>query len=75
MGKLTEKLALYKDTFFVVQLLDHPTKQVVPKEPDENMYSELMDSRDTFLGQSRENHWEFCDLRRAKWSTSIMLYR
>nr|CAD2162159.1 unnamed protein product [Meloidogyne enterolobii] len=33
-----------------------------------------MDTRDNFLAKSRDEHWEFSQLRRAKWSTLNFCY-
>lgn len=37
------------------------------------MQSDIMDGRDAFLTTSRDKHWEFASLRRAKFSTMAML--
>ena len=43
-------------------------------DPDKLISRDLMDGRDAFLTMSRERHWEFSSLRRAKYSTMAMLY-
>lgn len=37
------------------------------------MQSDIMDGRDAFLTTSRDKHWEFASLRRAKFSSMAML--
>ena len=64
--------------FFVV-LLQPPqvgTASPLPgtTDPDQLIGCDLMDGRDAFLTMSRERHWEFSSLRRAKYSTMAMLY-
>ena len=48
-----------------------PTKKI--EDPDPVMSCDIMDGRDAFLTLSREKHWEFSTLRRAKFSTLAML--
>ena len=43
-------------------------------DPDQLIPCDLMDGRDAFLTMSRERHWEFSSLRRAKSSSQAMLY-
>ena len=43
-------------------------------DPDQLISGDLMDRPDTFLTMSRERHWEFSSLRRAKYSTMAILY-
>ena len=43
-------------------------------DPDSPMSCDLMDGRDAFLTLSRDKHWEFSSLRRAKYSTMCMLF-
>ena len=50
---------------------EEPSKNI--EDPDPLMQSDIMDGRDAFLTQSRERHWEFSSLRRAKFSTMAML--
>jgi len=44
------------------------------KDPDPLINSDLMDGRDAFLTMSRDKHYEFSSLRRAKYSTAGMLH-
>lgn len=81
-NKITDKLLGYlekhKDVFFTIRLFSPEDEEVVKRlpisDPDGLMSSELMESRDLFLGRSREEHWEFSSLRRAKWSTTNLCY-
>ena len=50
---------------------EEPTHKI--EDPDPLMQSDLMDGRDAFLTSSRDRHWEFASLRRAKFSTIAML--
>ena len=43
-------------------------------DPDQLICGDLMNRPDTFLTMSRERHWEFSSLRRAKYSTMAILY-
>ena len=44
------------------------------KDPDPLMNCDLLDGRDAFLTMSRDKHYEFSSLRRAKYSTAGMLH-
>jgi E1A/CREB-binding protein len=44
------------------------------KDPDPLMNCDLMDGRDAFLTLSRDKHYEFSSLRRAKYSSVGLLY-
>lgn len=60
--------------FFVIRFYnvgEEPTNKI--EDPDPLMQSDIMDGRDAFLTQSRDRHWEFASLRRAKFSTMAML--
>nr|XP_002156492.2 histone acetyltransferase p300 [Hydra vulgaris] len=64
----------FKEIFFVLHLhspANMPTKKI--EDPDPVMSCDIMDGRDAFLTLSRERHWEFSTLRRAKFSTLAML--
>ena len=72
--KLLTSIEKNRDVFFTIRL--RPPGQEVDKivDPDPLVASELMDSRDTFLSRARDDHWEFSELRRAKYSTMCMTY-
>lgn len=60
--------------FFVIRFYptgEEPTAKI--EDPDPIMSCDIMDGRDNFLTLSREKHWEFSSLRRAKFSTMAML--
>lgn len=65
-----------KEVFFVFLL--HPEELVQSLrpiiDPDPLINRQLMENRDTFLIMCREQHLEFSSLRRAKYSTLILLY-
>jgi E1A/CREB-binding protein len=80
--KVTDKLYLmlekHKDVFFTIHLFSPEEEEQAKRnpivDPDGLVSSELMDGRDTFLSRSREEHWEFSSLRRAKWSSTNLCY-
>ena len=67
-------LTLTLQVFFVIRFYptgEEPTAKI--EDPDPIMSCDIMDGRDNFLTLSREKHWEFSSLRRAKFSTMAML--
>lgn len=74
--KVYDTMEKLKEIFFVIRLHKHATTASLPpiSDPDALISSELMDSRDSFLQMAREKHLEFSSLRRAKFSTLVMLY-
>ncbi|KAM7538202.1 hypothetical protein Aperf_G00000064900 [Anoplocephala perfoliata] len=74
--KVYDTMEKLKEIFFVIRLHKHSTTASLPpiSDPDALISSELMDSRDSFLQMAREKHLEFSSLRRAKYSTLVMLY-
>jgi len=63
--------------FFVIRLQSNTgTASDLPeiKDPDSLINCDLMDGRDAFLTMSRDKHYEFSSLRRAKYSTAGMLH-
>ena len=81
MGKVMGLLERHKDVFFTVRLQNPPsTARGTTRDPDPltqlqgNNRSDLMDGRDAFLTMCRDRHLEFSTLRRAKFSTLVMIY-
>ncbi|VDM34683.1 unnamed protein product [Hydatigera taeniaeformis] len=74
--KVYDTMEKLKEIFFVIRLHKHGATASLPPivDPDALISSELMDSRDSFLQMAREKHLEFSSLRRAKYSTLVMLY-
>ena len=74
--KVYDTMEKLKEIFFVIRLHKHGATASLPPitDPDALISSELMDSRDSFLQMAREKHLEFSSLRRAKFSTLVMLY-
>ncbi|KAA3680711.1 E1A/CREB-binding protein [Paragonimus westermani] len=74
--KVYDTMEKLKEIFFVIRLHRHNSAASLPptSDPDQTIHSELMDSRDAFLQMARERHLEFSSLRRAKYSTMILLY-
>ncbi|KAA0201175.1 CREB-binding protein [Fasciolopsis buskii] len=74
--RVYEIMEKHKENFFVIRL--HPQNAVssLPpiKDPDPLVNSDLMECRGAFLEQAREKHLEFSTIRRAKYSTLVMLY-
>ncbi|CAH8581817.1 unnamed protein product [Heterobilharzia americana] len=74
--RVYEIMEKHKENFFVIRL--HPQNSVASlppiKDPDPLINSELMECRGAFLEKAREKHLEFSSLRRAKYSTLVMLY-
>ncbi|KAK4470612.1 hypothetical protein MN116_006149 [Schistosoma mekongi] len=74
--RVYEIMEKHKENFFVIRL--HPQNSVTSlppiKDPDPLINSELMECRGAFLEKAREKHLEFSSLRRAKYSTLVMLY-
>jgi len=54
----------------------HPPNTQLPAivDPDPLMACELMDGREAFLTLSRDRHCEFSSLRRAKFSSLVLLF-
>lgn len=80
VDRLFQQLEKHRDVFFTIKLFSPQDEQIVirqkPKieDPDPLISCELMDTRDNFLGKSREEHWEYSQLRRSKWSTLNFCY-
>ncbi|KAL3081271.1 hypothetical protein niasHS_012375 [Heterodera schachtii] len=80
VDKLFQQLEKHRDVFFTIRLFSAQEEQRVLAEkpriedPDPLVGCELMDTRDNFLAKSREEHWEFSQLRRAKWSSLNFCY-
>lgn len=80
VDRLFQQLEKHRDVFFTIRLFSVHDEQIIigqkPRieDPDPLISCELMDSRDNFLAKSREEHWEFSQLRRAKWSTLNFCY-
>uniref|UniRef100_A0A914I5F8 histone acetyltransferase n=1 Tax=Globodera rostochiensis TaxID=31243 RepID=A0A914I5F8_GLORO len=80
VDKLFQQLDKHRDVFFTIRLFSAQEEQRVLAEkpriedPDPLVVCELMDTRDNFLAKSREEHWEFSQMRRAKWSTLNFCY-
>ncbi|VDD83371.1 unnamed protein product [Mesocestoides corti] len=74
--KVYDTMEKLKEIFFVIRLHRNGATASLPPivDPDALISSELMDSRDSFLQMAREKHLEFSSLRRAKYSTLVMLY-
>ncbi|VDP85670.1 unnamed protein product [Echinostoma caproni] len=74
--KVYDTMDKLKEIFFVIRLHRHNSAASLPPttDPDQPVHSELMDSRDAFLQMARERHLEFSSLRRAKYSTMVLLY-
>lgn len=74
--KVYDTMEKLKEIFFVIRLHRHSSAASLPPiiDPDPPINSELMDSRDAFLQMARERHLEFSSLRRAKFSTMVLLY-
>ena len=57
---------------FLVVSLNAPSHPIAPpREPP--CANELVDSRMQFLDTSASRHWQFDELRRAQWSTMMLL--
>ncbi|KAA3672413.1 E1A/CREB-binding protein [Paragonimus westermani] len=74
--RVYEIMEKHKENFFVIRL--HPQNIVssLPqiKDPDPLINSDLMECRGAFLERAREKHLEFSSIRRANYSTLVMLY-
>ena len=75
-SKVLQMMEKHKEVFFVVRLHALHTISSLPPiiDPDSFICNDLMDGRDSFLMMAREKHYEFSSLRRAKFSTMVMLY-
>ncbi|CAG0891726.1 unnamed protein product [Darwinula stevensoni] len=75
-SKIFATMEKHKEVFFVIRL--HSAQSAASLEnlvdPDPLLDCELMDGRDAFLTLARDKHLEFSSLRRAKYSTMIMLH-
>ncbi|KAG5175261.1 histone acetylation protein-domain-containing protein [Tribonema minus] len=56
------------------QLARTPIARDETEETDENLFSEIFDTRQTFLNLCQGNHYQFDQLRRAKHSSMMVLY-
>ncbi|KAL3112410.1 hypothetical protein niasHT_016960 [Heterodera trifolii] len=80
VDKLFQQLEKHRDVFFTIRLFSAREEQRVLAEkpriedPDPLVGCKLMDTRYNFLAKSREEHWEFSQLRRAKWSSLNFCY-
>uniref|UniRef100_A0A915LWY2 histone acetyltransferase n=1 Tax=Meloidogyne javanica TaxID=6303 RepID=A0A915LWY2_MELJA len=80
VDRLFQQLEKHRDVFFTIRLFSVHDEQIIigqkPRieDPDPLISCELMDTRDNFLAKSRDEHWEFSQLRRAKWSTLNFCY-
>lgn len=74
--KIFVTMEKHKDVFFVIRLHSAQSAVSLPpiQDPDPIMVCDLMDGRDAFLTLASERHLEFSSLRRAKYSTMIMMY-
>ncbi|VEL37511.1 unnamed protein product, partial [Protopolystoma xenopodis] len=74
--KVYDTMEKLKEIFFVIRLHRHNSAASLPPivDPDSLVHSELMESRDAFLQLARERHLEFSSLRRAKFSSMVLLY-
>lgn len=60
--------------FFVIRFYpagEETTRKIEDSDPKK--FCDLMDGQANFLTLSREEHWEFSSLRRARFSTMAML--
>ncbi|CAG0903715.1 unnamed protein product [Darwinula stevensoni] len=75
-SKILAAIEKHKEEFFVIRL--HSAQSAASLEnlvdPDPLLDCELMDGRDAFLTLARDKRLEFSSLRRAKFSTTIMLH-
>jgi E1A/CREB-binding protein len=78
--RLFNHLKKQKDVFFTIRLFspDKEEAMMLRKseivDPDPLITCELVDTRENFLAKSRKEHWEFGQLRRAKWTTLELCY-
>lgn len=74
--KIFATMEKHKDVFFVIRLHSAQSAVSLPpiQDPDPIMVCDLMDGRDAFLTLASERHLEFSSLRRAKYSTMVMMY-
>ncbi|VDP20406.1 unnamed protein product [Soboliphyme baturini] len=65
-----------RTAFFVVTLNSrHVTVALPPvNDPDPIVHRDLMDDKENFLLTAYDRHWEFSNLRRAKFSTLALCY-
>lgn len=61
------------DEFWLINLFVAPHIQAI-EDPDPLINCQFMENRDTFLIVCREKHYEFSSLRRAKYSSLVLLY-
>lgn len=78
--KLTQKIYQIMETsgevFFVIKLNEQVTaaSNSPITDPDHLIPSKLLESRDSFLQRAREKQLEFSSLRRAKYSTMVIIH-
>ncbi|CAH8547179.1 unnamed protein product [Dicrocoelium dendriticum] len=74
--RVYEIMEKHKENFFVIRLQPQNMVSSLPpiKDPDPLISSDLMECRGAFLERAREKHLEFSSVRRAKYSTLVMLY-
>ncbi|CAF1255456.1 unnamed protein product [Rotaria sp. Silwood1] len=64
----------YKEAFFVIRLNNQIKSYPAVNDTDARIQCNLMDTRDVFLNFAYNNNYEFSSLRRAKFSTMVLLY-
>ncbi|CAF1028024.1 unnamed protein product [Didymodactylos carnosus] len=74
LSKIFIKMKKHKEVFFVIHLRCALAVYPTTKNSDVLIHCKLMDTRDTFLNFAREKQWEFSSLRRAKFSTMVLLH-
>ena len=60
-------------SFIVAELAQPPADSGLPAEAEAPLSNELVDSRLRFVTKCRDGHWQFDELRRAHWSTMMIL--
>ena len=74
ISKIFSTMEKHKEAFFVIRLRNPMAPCPAVNDTDALIQCDLMDTRDAFLNFSRDKHYEFSSLRRAKFSTLALLY-
>ncbi|CAF1467759.1 unnamed protein product, partial [Didymodactylos carnosus] len=75
MSKIYVTMKKYKKEFFVIRVGNPMASYPAVNDTDALIQCGLMDTREAFLIFCHSNHYEFSSLRRAKFSTMVLLYK
>ena len=75
MEQIKKQVRAVRKRFLVAQLNTERWRSTAPAEPEVEVSNDLVDSRMSFLGQCQNQHWQFNELKRAHYTTMMVLAR